>query len=222
MFTGIVKNIGTVQKIAYQGALARLEIESDLDASQLQIGDSIAINGVCLTIVSFTTSTRPLLAFDVGPETLQMTTLGSLRPTQNVHVEMAMRLADRLGGHLVQGHTDGIGIVIAKEYEGSALRLRIACGQEIANLCIVKGSIAIDGISLTLNQVSESGFEVCLIPHTLEQTCLGSYQVGDRVNLENDLIGKYVEKLVKRTSSEAPITWQLLEQSGFLGRGIPN
>ena len=191
MFTGIVKNLGQVQQIEFSGLLAKLTLESNLDASDVALGDSIAINGVCLTV----TKIFPYLCFDLGVETLEKTTLSSLRPTQMVHFEKAMRFSDRLGGHLVQGHVDGIGIIVLRETMGDSLRLGIACHPNLLRLCVYKGSICIDGISLTINNVNETGFEAGLIPHTLQNTCLAKLQVGDRVNIENDLIGKYVGQL---------------------------
>ncbi len=202
MFTGIIQNIGSVHSLDYHGATAQLAIECDLDTSDIHSGDSIAINGTCLTLTSFIPGPPAKLVFDLGPETLEKTTLGNLRVWQNIHVEKALRLSERIGGHLVQGHVDGIGILQTQEHQGSALKMRFTCSPDILKLCIYKGSISIDGISLTINQIYETGFDVCLIPHTLEKTCLGTYQTGHRVNLENDLIGKYVERLLGHKKGE--------------------
>ncbi len=218
MFTGIIQHIGSVHRLDNQGATAQLEIECKLDTGDVQPGDSIAINGTCLTVTSFTTGPIARLVFDLSPETLEKTTLGALRVLQNIHVEKALRLSDRLGGHLVQGHVDGIGILVNRENEGFALKMRFACSRDILNLCIQKGSISIDGVSLTINQIHETGFEVCLIPHSLEKTCLGTYQIGHRVNLENDLIGKYVERLLEHKKESSEVTWNLLEKSGFIDK----
>ena len=217
MFSGVIQHQATVVEVRKQDALIRLGLSSDLDVSDIQVGDSIAINGVCLTVVRFTTETPALLYFDVGPETLQKTTLGALSVGQKVHAEKAMRLSDRLHGHLVQGHVDGKGTLTNRKFEGESLRLSFRCPAPILRLCIPKGSIAIDGISLTINEIHADRFDVCLIPHTLEKTSLGNYPVGHEVNLENDLIGKYVERLVApHHIAKSDITMDLLSKSGFV------
>ncbi len=201
MFTGIIHTLGTTTRVEYRGATARIEIETELDISDVGIGDSIAVNGVCLTVVEFALGPIGRLMFDIGPETVEKTTLASLRPMQMVHLEKALTFSGRIHGHLVQGHVDGTGIVLQKAYEGQALRLRIACERSILKLCVVKGSITMNGVSLTLNQVNESSFEVCLIPLTLEKTLFAKLEVGDRVNLESDLIGKYLQHFATNLTS---------------------
>ena len=185
MFTGIIQHTGTLERIG-----SRVSVQSNMDLSDVHTGDSIAINGVCLTTLE-----AHALVFDLGPETLAVTTLGQLKNNAQVHLEKAMRLSDRLGGHLVQGHVDGVGKVVSRKTEDQSLHITFAASPEILKLCIPKGSITIEGISLTINHVDNQTFSVCLIPHTLEKTVLKNLLPGDRVNLENDLIGKYVAQL---------------------------
>lgn len=200
MFTGIVEDIATILHITPVAAGRKLVVKTKMKLEQLRLGDSIAVNGVCLTATSCQNEggspSTWIVSFDVGPETLSMTTLGKLRTGDHVHVEQALRLADRLGGHLVQGHVDGVGSLKSKGPEGSALRLTFAAPPEVLRYCIYKGAVAIDGVSLTINRVHTDGFDVCLVPHTLENTRFASVKVGDDVNLEADMIGKYVERLL--------------------------
>lgn len=197
MFTGIVEETGRVLRIDKASDGARLVVETTLDLADTRLGDSIALDGCCLTVVEMgmEDGTR-FVAFDLGPETLAVTTLGALKPGSRVHLERALRLSDRLGGHLVAGHVDAVGSIERRQTVGDALLLRVAAPPEITRYCIHKGSVAVDGVSLTLNVVDDAGFEVGLIPHTLEKTHLGDLQVGDRVNLEADLVGKYVARLL--------------------------
>jgi riboflavin synthase len=197
MFTGIVEDTGRVLQppppLATSGGAARLVVETGLDLADTRLGDSIAVDGCCLTVVEMGPRR---VAFDLGPETLAVTTLGRLAAGARVHLERALRLSDRLGGHLVAGHVDAVGTVERRQQVGDALLLRIAAPASITRYCIHKGSITVAGVSLTLNVVDEGGFEVGLIPHTLEVTHLGELGPGDGVNLEADLIGKYVERLL--------------------------
>jgi riboflavin synthase len=186
MFTGIIQHTGTFERID-----SRVSVQSDMDLTDIQAGDSIAINGVCLTTVE-----PHALIFDLGPETLAATTLGQLKNGTQIHLEKAMRLSDRLGGHLVQGHVDGVGQVVSIKTEDQSLHITFKASPEILRLCIPKGSITIEGISLTINHADAESFSVCLIPHTLEKTVLDQLKPGDFVNLENDLIGKYVAQLM--------------------------
>ncbi|MEI6806339.1 MAG: riboflavin synthase, partial [Myxococcaceae bacterium] len=185
MFTGIIQNTGIFNRTG-----SRVQVESHMDLSDVHAGDSIAVNGVCLTTLK-----SQDLNFDLGPETLAATTLGQLKAGSSVHLEKAMRLSDRLGGHLVQGHVDDVGQVSEIKPEAESLHIIFKTSSEILKLCIPKGSITIDGVSLTINQISHETFSVCLVPHTLDQTNLKNLQPGDLVNLENDLIGKYVASL---------------------------
>jgi riboflavin synthase len=216
MFTGIVEDRGTVISLSPQQDFVRLVIESSLDLSDTLLGDSIAVDGVCLTVVELEHSpTR--VSFDVGPESLQVTALSRLKPGVRVHLERAMALGGRLGGHLVQGHVDGVGTVQARtEHEGT-LELRVELAPELLRLCIHKGSITLDGVSLTINALHDKAVDVWLIPHTLERTNLGERAVGDLINIENDLIGKYVERLLGPKPEGGGVTWDLLAKSGFTG-----
>ncbi len=215
MFTGIVEDSGTVRSVQPAGAVVRLAIETHLDLEDTSLGDSIAVNGVCLTV---TAKAPSLVSFDVGPESLRVTSLARARPGARVHLERALRLQDRLGGHLVLGHVDGTGTLKARAQEGDTLKLLVGAPPDVLRLCIPKGSICLDGVSLTLNEVLDDAFSVWLIPHTLERTCLGERQVGDVLNLESDVIGKYVERLLGKGRAPAGgVTWELLEKSGFGG-----
>jgi riboflavin synthase len=193
MFTGIVEDTGTVAEMLHTGLGVRLVVESALDWSDTKLGDSVSVSGVCLTVVKIAGAR---VSFDLGPETLAVTTLGELKGGARVHLERAVRLSDRLGGHLVSGHVDAIGAVTLAEMRGDSLFLRIHAPPEVMRLCIPKGSITVEGTSLTINAVDADAFEVCLVPHTLAVTRLGQLGIGDRVNLEADLIGKYIERLM--------------------------
>jgi riboflavin synthase len=194
LFTGIVEGIGKVETIrALPGGSRRIAVSSALPVGKLPIGASIAVNGVCLTVVS-----RRARRFeaDVGPETQRVTTLAGLRAGDRVHLERPLRLGDPLGGHLVAGHVDGVGRIETRRKHGDALGLRIAAPAELAPYLAPKGSVTVDGVSLTVNEVDGSAFSVMLIPHTLAATCLGERRPGDRVNIEADLIAKHVARLV--------------------------
>jgi riboflavin synthase len=174
-----------------EGAGRQLVTSVPTFAGHLALGESLAVNGVCLTVVE----THPdWCRFEVGPETLQRTNLGSLRAGDRVNLERSLRLGDRMGGHLVQGHVDGIGHITRKERDGEWVMMGFTCPPELTTQMIPKGSIAVDGISLTLVNVTGDGFTVMLIPHTLANTTLGFKQPGDAVNLETDQLAKYVKK----------------------------
>jgi len=192
VFTGIVRELGTVARVTGGNEGIRLELDAPGTAPRVAIGDSVALNGVCLTVVSIEGGR---LAFDAVPETLARTSLDSLAAGSPVNVEPALRAGEPLGGHYVQGHVDGVGRVVTVEPEGDGSRIAIAA-PEVARYCVEKGSITVDGVSLTVAAVDEDGFEVALIPHTLAVTTLGRLGAGDRVNLEVDVLAKYVEKLL--------------------------
>ena len=193
MFTGIVQAVGRVRTVEKRGADARLALDAaGLGLEDVAIGDSIAVAGVCLTVVALDASG---FAFDVSPETLSRTTLGTLAAGDPVNLEKSLRLADRLGGHLVAGHVDGVGKVVAVHDDGAAQRWIFSAPQTLARYIAVKGSIAIDGTSLTVNEVDGDTFGVTLIPHTLAVTTFGARKAGDAVNLEVDLVARYVERL---------------------------
>jgi riboflavin synthase len=195
VFTGIVEGIGKVEALRAQpGGSRRIAVSTALEVGKLPIGASIAVNGVCLTVVS-----RRARRFeaDVGPETLRVTTFDGLRAGDRVHLERPLRVGDPLGGHLVAGHVDGVGRIESRRKLGDALALRIAAPAPLAPYLASKGSVTVDGVSLTVNEVDGKRFSVTLIPHTLMATCLGERKTGDRVNIEADLIAKHVARLVK-------------------------
>lgn len=199
MFTGIVEGIGKVESLrAGAGETRRLTVKTSLEVGKLPLGASISVNGACLTIVARRSGSPSTFQADVGPETLACTTLGSLGPGTRVHLEPALRLGDSLGGHMVSGHVDGTGRVESARKQGGTLALRVATPDDVAPYLLKKGSIAIDGVSLTLNKVEGTSFEVLLIPHTLEVTLLGELRAGSRVNLEADMIAKQVASFVER------------------------
>ena len=194
MFTGLVESTAKIRRLVPDGDGVRLEVETPL-ARELAHGDSIAVNGVCLTAVE---PNGDRFRADVMQETLRRSSLGPLGAGDEVNVELALRAGDRLGGHMVQGHVDGTGTVESAADEGFARVVRVAAGPEILRYIVEKGSIAVDGVSLTVASVDDTGFTVSLIPETLERTTLGRAAPGRVVNLEVDLLAKYVEKLVRR------------------------
>jgi riboflavin synthase len=200
MFTGIIEATGAVEALTPRspaGTGARLVVTTSLDVGALPLGASIAVDGVCLTIVerSFDHSGGRFAA-DLGPETLAVTTLGALGVGARVHLERPLRLGDALGGHLVSGHVDGVGSVVARRPVGEALELEIAAPENVVGTLVEKGSVTVAGASLTINAVSGARFSVTLIPHTLSVTNLAALAVGAPVNIEGDLIAKHVDRLV--------------------------
>jgi riboflavin synthase len=189
MFTGIVRELGTVE--AFDGS--RLVVAAPETAATAAVGDSVSVAGVCLTVVA---NEDGRLAFDAVPETLSRTALGSLRPGGAVNVEPSLRVGDPLGGHVVQGHVDSVGRVRSVTPEGDGRRVWVDAPETVVRYCIAKGSIAVDGASLTIAAFDDEGFEVALIPHTLAVTTLGSLEPGDEVSLEADVLGKVVERLL--------------------------
>lgn len=198
MFTGIIEGVGRLATIDARGGDARLAIEAgSLPFSDVRLGESIAVNGVCLTVVAFNATHFDA---DASNETLSLTTLGGLVPGVPVNLERAMRPTDRLGGHLVSGHVDGVGKVLDIRNDARAQRWRFAAPQALLRYIAKKGSICIDGVSLTVNEVDEQGFEVALIPHTVANTAFAQTAIGDAVNLEIDLVARYVERLLGTNS----------------------
>ena len=193
MFTGIVEEVGTVVSIPPAGRAGSLTIGASKVLEDVALGDSIAVNGVCLTVTSFG---KGRFSADVMPETLSRSSLGQLRPGGHVNLERAMAAGGRFGGHIVSGHIDGTGRVASRVEDQNAVRVRISCAPSIVALIVEKGSIAIDGISLTVSGLFDDGFEVSVIPHTGGQTTLLTKRPGDVVNLENDVVGKYVQRLL--------------------------
>ena len=192
MFTGLIEATGTVRVVASQAGGAVLELDTTL-GPELAPGDSLSTNGVCLTV---TRRDGPHVVMDVSPETLRVTALGRLTPGRPVNLERPLRVDARLGGHVVQGHVDGVGALIAIVDEGEFRRLRVGFPADLAPWMILKGSIAVDGISLTIAAVHDDGFSIAVIPHTMEVTTLGRKGPGDPVNLEVDITAKYVERLL--------------------------
>ena len=193
MFTGIVMSKGRVREKIPSGGDIRLVIDAEaMDLSACREGDSICVSGACLTMLEPAAHT---FHADVSAETMQMTTLGSVLAGQEVNLELAMTLSDRLGGHLVTGHVDGIGRLTARHTDARAERFEFGLPPDLVRYVARKGSICVDGVSLTVNEQAGSGFSVCLIPHTLEVTTLGNLELGDSVNIEIDLIARYVEQL---------------------------
>jgi riboflavin synthase len=196
MFTGIIEGIGRLARVDSRGGDARLGIEvGNLPFNDVRLGESIAVNGVCLTVVAFDAEH---FEADASNETLSLTTLGALKPGAAVNLERAMLPTDRLGGHLVSGHVDGPGKVVGIHDDARAQRWRFAAPPALLRYIAKKGSICVDGVSLTVNEVDGQGFEVALIPHTVANTAFAQTGVGDAVNLEIDLVARYVERLLQK------------------------
>jgi riboflavin synthase len=220
MFTGIIQSIGQIERLEPRGGDARLAIAAGkLDLGRVALGDSIAVNGVCLTAVELAAHG---FAADVSRETLALTTLGDLAPGSPVNLETALTLATPLGGHLVSGHVDGVGEVIEQRADARSWRLRIRAPAELARYIAAKGSICVDGTSLTVNRVEGAIFDLNIVPHTLQETISGRYQVGTRVNLEVDLIARYLERLLLGEVAANPdagsgsgLTLEFLAEHGF-------
>jgi riboflavin synthase len=201
MFTGLIESLGTVSRLQADQAGRHLVIADSTLAPQLTVGESVAVNGACLTVVDHDVET---FRFQVGPETLNRTNLGDLVRGDAVNLERSLRLTDRLGGHLVQGHVDGVGVLASRQLQGDWEVLSFQCAPVLASQMVSKGSIAVDGISLTLVDVAPDGFSVALIPHTLAVTTLGRKGPGAAVNLETDLLAKYVWKYMQATDQGKP------------------
>jgi len=225
MFTGIIQTVGNITALQRSGTDARLTLNiGNLSQSDLSLGDSVAVNGVCLTVVE---KVAQGFIADVSGETLACTTAGSWKTGDAVNLELALTPETRLGGHLVSGHVDGVGQVIRRWRDGRSERFSISAPSELAKYIAAKGSISIDGISLTVNRVDGKNFEVNIVPHTLQQTTIGHYQAGTPVNLEVDLIARYLERLVlgdkaalsaDGLSGVTPgeISHEFLKQNGFV------
>ena len=217
MFTGIIEETGTVKEVVSAGSKGEISLAAKTVLEGTKIGDSISVNGVCLTVIRMDSSG---FTADVMPETLRRSNLGSLRRGDKVNLERAMAADGRFGGHIVSGHIDGTGTITEYRKESNATWVRISASKQILDLIVEKGSVAIDGISLTVAAVSDTDFQVSIIPHTGEETTLLTKKAGDIVNLENDIIGKYVQKLMTTEDTPAPeteskITWEFLAENGF-------
>ena len=217
MFTGIIQAVGRIRSREVRGEDMRLVIDAGgLDLGKAQIGDSIAVSGVCLTAVALEPDA---FAADVSGETLARTTLGRLKEGDRVNLELALTLATPLGGHLVSGHVDGLGEVLERRPDGRSERFRIHAPERLARYIAEKGSICVDGVSLTVNAVDGSVFDVNIVPHTLSVTTLGEFRPGRKVNLEVDLIARYLERLMlgdKAAESGGGVSLETLRRAGFL------
>lgn len=211
MFTGIIEEMGAVRSLQRSGGSARLTVAASKVLEGTALGDSICVNGVCLTVVSLGAAE---FSADVAVETLRVTNLGELRNGAKVNLERALQLSARVGGHLVSGHVDAVGRIRERREEGNGWRVVFEAPEAVLRYVIRKGSVAIDGISLTVADVDASGFSVAMIPHTAKLTTLGFKAAGDTVNLESDIIGKYVERLLGGRAPEA-LSLDLLRKNGF-------
>lgn len=221
MFTGIVEGLGTIKSVNRAAGGMRMGIEADFPISNVRMGDSIAVSGICLTVVEFQNN---VLGVDVAPETLSRTTLGKVKTGDRVNLEQALSFGDRLGGHLVSGHIDGVGVVQAKRPVANAMLFVFGVPEALSRYIVEKGSVAVDGISLTVNACSRTSFEVSIIPHTAKVTTMGFKRVGDPVNIETDMIGKYVERFTRpfttrekqSQNASSSIDETLLTKTGFM------
>ncbi|MBH0185643.1 MAG: riboflavin synthase [Nitrospira sp.] len=216
MFTGIVEEIGAITTLDKTLAGTRVTILASTVMGDLKIGDSVSVNGACLTVVS--RSDRDF-SVEISPETLSVTTLGSMVVGTPVNLERAMKLNERIGGHLVAGHVDGVGVIRSRRQEGNTIIFVIEAPSAILRYCVGKGSITVDGISLTINEVGEHSFNIAIIPHTAKVTTLGLKQGNDPVNLESDLIGKYVERLLQERS-QLPKSSPVIDRDYLQKRGL--
>mgnify|MGYP001820715685 CR=1 FL=1 len=218
MFTGIIAAIGEVAELQQRGGDVRLRVSTGkLDLSDVALGDSIAVNGVCLTAV---TLAGDGFAADVSRETLSLTSLGQLQSGSRVNLEKALTLGTRLGGHLVSGHVDGMGTILERHDDARSVRFTVEAPRELARYIAHKGSISVDGISLTVNAVDGARFALNIVPHTLQETIMDGYRAGTRVNLEVDLVARYLERLLLGEQSADPaapaVDMGLLARAGFL------
>jgi riboflavin synthase len=220
MFTGIIEGLGTIREIQKAGQGKRMALDADFPLDQTKIGDSISVNGACLTVVVID---GRRFKVDVSPETLTRTTLGQAKIGDRLNLERALLLSDRIDGHLVSGHIDGTGTITLKQIMGNSVIVFIEISESLSYYMINKGSVAVDGISLTINNCGRDGFDVSIIPHTAKLTTLSFKKVGDPVNIETDMIGKYVERFVRTRhdkdnpkETEKTLDMQFLARTGFI------
>jgi riboflavin synthase len=211
MFTGIIQEIGTIQRVS-PGQAYKLRIRAGKVLEGIELGDSISVDGACLTVVDFDETSFEV---DAMPETIEKTTLKYLQPGSRVNLEASLKLGDKMGGHWVTGHVDGTGKILSTKKAGNAVIYEISIPAELAEQLVPKGSVAVDGISLTVIECERESFKVGLIPHTLQSATLGGKGVGSHVNLETDVIGKYVHRYLKGASGDA-VTEKLLREAGFM------
>lgn len=217
MFTGIIQSVGSIADLQPKGGDIALQVNTGkLDMTDVALGDSIAVNGVCLTAIALSDSG---FTADVSRETLSLTSLGALARGSKVNLEKALTLQTRLGGHLVSGHVDGLGEVVSRHHDGRSERFRIKAPDELAKYIAAKGSITIDGVSLTVNKVDGSEFEINIVPHTIAETIIGEYQPGTKINLEVDVVARYLERLIQGGALDqthsSTITEAFLAENGF-------
>lgn len=212
MFTGIIEAVGSVKSIEKKGASGRIKVDAGLDLTGVSIGDSIAVSGACLTVVAVT---KAGFDADVSAETLRTTTLGALAPGSPVNIERALTLSKPLGGHLVSGHVDGTGVIVSAVRKDAYVDIEIGCPVELMAQLVKKGSVAVDGISLTVADIQTGSFSVAVIPHTVAKTTLKTLTPGARVNIETDIIGKYLLRFLAKGQGGG-ITEGFLAEHGFL------
>lgn len=217
MFTGIVEEIGVVKALESSLAGTRLTILASTVMETLTVGASVSVNGACLTVVAV--GDREFSA-EVSRETLSVTALGRLITSAPVNLERALKINERIDGHLVSGHVDGVGTLTSRRQEGNAIVLRIEAPKEVLRYCVPKGSITVDGASLTINELNDRSFSVAIIPHTAKMTTLGVKQAGEAVNLEADLIGKYVERLLQERGDLPPKPAPAIDREYLQKRGL--
>lgn len=217
MFTGLIEDLGIVRQLQNGSNSGLITVATGLPMAEIRLGESIAVNGVCLTVTHFGGGN---FSADVSPESLSRSTLGELKPGNKVNLERALRLSDRLGGHFVSGHVDGVGEVIERFQDRNAVRFTIRMPKTLSPYLVEKGSVAIDGISLTVNKVLDDTFSLAVIPLSLSKTTLQDIRVGSRVNIETDILGKYVERLLKNRGDDpspaGSMDLEFLAKNGFL------
>jgi riboflavin synthase len=220
VFTGIIEGLGTIKTVIRAGGGVQMDIQGDFALENVRVGDSISVSGVCLTVVEVAGNT---VRVDVAPETLSKSTLGQTRPGDRVNLERALCLGDRLSGHLVTGHVDGIGTVKARRPVGNAVIFTFGVSEDIARYIVQKGSVAVDGVSLTVNACNARAFEVSIIPHTASITTIGLKNVGSLVNVEADMVGKYIERFTqhaakgaRRPQHSGAMDERVLTKAGFM------
>lgn len=221
MFTGLIEGTGTLLRIDRHGLDAGMVIRAGCHLENLRLGESIAVDGACLTVTTFQGN---VFTADVSAETLARTTLGRKTAGCRLNLERALRMGDRLGGHIVSGHVDGIGALVERRSEGRSVRLFFTVPVEISRYIVAKGSVAINGISLTVNGTGEGSFDVNIVPHTAQETSIADWRIGEEVNIETDVIGKYVEKLLgpwnaphgSKDRKTTGIDMEYLQKHGFI------
>ncbi len=212
MFTGIIEAVGTVKAVEKSGVSGKIEVAAPLDLSSVKLGDSICVSGACLTVVAISAGG---FSADVSEETFALTTLGELKPGHSVNLELSLTPTKPMGGHIVTGHIDGTGELVKRERRGSCEEIEFKLPASLLAQLVKKGSVAVDGISLTVADLTDTGFTVAVIPHTLKGSTLGEKSARSRVNIETDIIGKYVERFLG-PHKKGGITESLLRDNGFL------